>query len=101
MGAFVPVLRPREIPRRGRGPFLVSGARGGKNEIIFPGDMRGGKNTSHGAKCEKGPAPVGVGPFLRQSGARGPSGYAGGASAIVPLCGTGQGEFKGETASPL
>ena len=26
------------------------------------------KNSSHGATCEKGPAPVGAGPFLRQSG---------------------------------
>ena len=92
MGAFVPVLRPREIPRRGRGPFLVSGARGGKNEIIFPGDMRGGKNTSHGAKC-RGPA------FQRDPGTR---------AECANHCAPGQrpgaqgrGHLKGGRQSPL
>ena len=57
--------------------------------IIFCRGVYVAKNPSHGATCEKGPAPVGAGPFLRQSGVRGPSGCAGGASAIVPPCGTG------------
>ena len=50
--------RPRKSPGRGRSPFLVS-AFGGKNKIIFPGDMCGGKNSSHEAKC-RGPGSAGA-----------------------------------------
>ena len=34
-----------------------------RSRIIFPGGVYGGKNPSHGATCEKGPARKGLDPF--------------------------------------
>ena len=72
-----------------------------RSRIIFPGDMRGGKNTSHGATCEEGPA-LWAGPSSRQSGVHGPSGIAGGAVCHRAVLWTarGRGQVEGGR-SPL
>ena len=67
MGTFVPRPPSSGYSKKGAAaPFLVSGAGAGKNWIIFPGGVYGGKNTSHGATCERAPA-QGLGPFCTKA----------------------------------
>ena len=73
-GAGAPSWFPARAPERSRIIFRRGAPQGGLScpsgaiHLLYVA-----KNSSHGAACEKGPAPVGAGPFLRQSGVRGPS----------------------------
>ena len=66
MGTFVPRPPFSGYSKKGSAaPFLVSGA-GAEKLDHFPGGVYGGKNTSHGATCERAPA-QGLGPFCTKA----------------------------------
>ena len=59
MGAFVPVLRPREIPRRGRAPSWFPALAAERSWIIFRRGVYVVKNTSQAASVKNG-RPIGA-----------------------------------------
>ena len=80
---------------------MVSGARAGKNEIIFRrGVYVAGKSFSR-SDVQKRASPTGLARFCTQAQCNASPAMPEGHCAIVPPRGTGQGESKGGTKSPL